>query len=222
MFIHVSEVSFGYKKGEEILKAISLTLRQNQFTVIRGDNGSGKTTLGKLLVGILKPDSGSIFIDGRKTSQMSLGEIGKQIGYLFQEPERQIFTSTVGEELSLSLELNNAKDSSQQDRVTELLELFQLLPLINQFPFFLSRGEKQRLAMASILVNQPKFLVLDEPTTGLDQVRRRVLSELLLAQRAKGVGMAVITHDEEFINRLADRIIVLEGGVIKSDTFTKA
>ncbi len=222
MFIHLSKVSFSYKRGEEILKNIDLTLQQNQITAIRGDNGSGKTTLGKLLVGILKPNTGSIFIDCRRVSEMSLGEIGKQIGYLFQEPERQIFTATVGEELSFSLEINNVEDPTTQYRITELLELFHLLPLIDQFPFLLSRGEKQRLAMASILINQPRFLILDEPTTGLDKVRRSILSELLQQQRAKGVGMLVITHDEAFVNELADRIIILEGGEIKSDTFIKA
>lgn len=179
-----------------------------------GPNGSGKTTLGKLVMGILKPDSGEIFLDGKNLSELSLGQIGNRIGYLFQNPGLQIFTLNVEEELSFALRLKGYDEKRIKSRVGKMLELFRLSHLVGEVPFNLSYGERQRLALASILINNPRYLILDEPTVGLDNTGREILAEVLLEHVKSTTGMTVISHDEDFIKKTATRILRLEEGRI--------
>lgn len=188
------------------------------FTAIVGPNGSGKTTLGKLMAGIFKPQKGSVLIDEEDSRQISLGAIGKKVGYLFQNPERQIFAPRVYEELAFPLELKGLDKAIIGEKVKEALTTFNLNHLSNAFPFTLSQGEKQRLALAALLINEPQFLILDEPTTSLDIERKKVLSDILEALKNKGVGIVAISHDVEFIKKHATRIIEMDGGEIIGDS----
>ncbi|MDI6705721.1 MAG: ABC transporter ATP-binding protein [Bacillota bacterium] len=194
-----------------------MQLYSHQFTAITGPNGSGKTTLGKLMTGILKPSTGQVLICGKDSRAMTLGEIGSKIGYLFQNPSHQLFATSVKEEISFVLELKGCTKEEIDRKVKNSLETFHLLHLKESLPFKLSRGEKQRLAIAAVLINEPGFLVLDEPTTGLDMDRRKVLAGILEELRQKGIGMAVISHDQEFVKRHSDRIIKMSGGEIVED-----
>ena len=216
-YIELDDVSFAYKKDAPVIGGLSLQLYREQFTAITGPNGSGKTTLGKLMTGILRPQIGRIFICGRDSTEMKLGEIGQRIGYLFQNPGLQIFAPSVREEISFALELKGEDKGEIQEKVSRSLKDFDLSHLADAFPFRLSRGEQQRLTIAAVLINSPGFLILDEPTTGLDMERRRALSEILAGLRNKGIGMAVISHDRAFISRLADRTIRMYGGEIVED-----
>ncbi|MFO8060788.1 MAG: ABC transporter ATP-binding protein, partial [Bacillota bacterium] len=172
--LSLTDVSYTYPAGDDrILRGINLQVAGDGVTAITGPNGSGKTTLGKIMAGIIKPAAGRAEIFGTDTREMSLGQIGQKIGYLFQEPERQIFAPTVEEELSFVLRVRGLPGAEIEDTVSQMLERFHLLGLRDRFPFLLSRGEKQRLALAAVLVNRPRFLVLDEPTTALD-LRRQV------------------------------------------------
>lgn len=197
---------------------MSLELFREDFTAIIGPNGSGKTTLGKLMAGIFKPQKGSVFIDNEDSRHMSLGAIGKKVGYLFQNPERQIFAPKVYEELAFPLELKGLDKSLIEEKVQEALTTFHLNHLSNSFPFTLSQGEKQRLALAALLINEPQFLILDEPTTSLDIERKKVFSDILDVLKNKGVGIAVISHDTAFIKKHATRIIEMAGGEIVGDS----
>jgi ABC-type cobalt transport system, ATPase component len=217
-YILLENVDYKYPKGEFTLKDISVKLYGEEFTAIVGPNGSGKTTLGKLITGIFKPWSGRVTIGGIDTKYMRLSEIGNRIGYLYQNPERQIFTSSVREEISFALKLKGYPDDYIRHRVDEAIRLFNLEQLESSLPFKLSRGEKQRLVLASIFVNHPGFLVLDEPTTGLDIERKDVLSRIIDKLLKEGIGMAVISHDGQFIKRHAVRVIELSGGEIVGDT----
>lgn len=216
-YIELDDVSFAYKNNMPIIDGLSLKLFGNQFTAITGPNGSGKTTLGKIMAGILRPRKGRVMICGKDSAQMKLGEIGQKIGYLFQNPGLQIFAPTVREEVSFALELKEYGREEIEREVNRSLRDFDLSHLEDAFTFKLSRGEKQRLAIAAVLVNNPGFLILDEPTTGLDMERRKVLSDILFSLKKKGIGMAVISHDHGFINRLADRTIKMHGGDILED-----
>jgi len=216
-YIKLDDVSFAYKKGVPVIGGLSLKLYKEQFTAITGLNGSGKTTLGKLMTGILRPQIGRVFVCGRDSTEMKLGEIGQRIGYLFQNPSLQIFAPSVREEISFALELKGESKGEIQEKVSRSLKDFDLSHLADAFPFRLSRGEQQRLAIAAVLINSPGFLILDEPTTGLDMERRRALSKILDGLRNKGIGMAVISHDRAFISRLADRTIRMHGGEIVED-----
>lgn len=201
-----------------VIDGLSIKLYKEQFTAITGPNGSGKTTLGKLMTGILKPQEGYVYISGKNSADMKLGEIGQRIGYLFQNPGLQIFAPTVREEITFALELKGYSKDVIDKEANRFMKDFDLLHLKDAFPFKLSRGEKQRLAIAAVLVNRPGFLVLDEPTTGLDVERRRALSDMLINLKEKGIGMAVISHDRAFIRRLADRVIKMDRGEVVEDS----
>lgn len=216
-YIELKDIYYSYPKGGFAIDGLSLELLKNDFTAITGPNGSGKTTLGKLISGIFKPGKGSVSICGKDTREMSLGEIGGKIGYLFQNPERQLFAPSVREEISFILELKGYDQKYIDDSVEYILEKFNLKHLENAVSFKLSRGEKQRLAIAAVLVNKPDFLVFDEPTTGLDMDRKNILSNMLYELMDNGIGMAVISHDTEFVKRHAARVIKLEGGSIIED-----
>jgi energy-coupling factor transport system ATP-binding protein len=220
-YIEFENVYFKYEK-EHVINNISLQFNQNEFTAITGPNGGGKTTLGKLMTGILKPNLGRILIEKKDTCKMTLAQISSKIGYLFQNPECQIFAPTVEEEISFVLKLKGMGEEEIKQRVESVMEIFQLFSLGQALPFNLSRGEKQRLALAGILVNQPKFLVLDEPTTGLDFERRKTLSNIVDKLLEQGIGMVVISHDETFVNEHAVRIIEIAGGEVVGDSGKKA
>ncbi|MCK4260372.1 MAG: ABC transporter ATP-binding protein [Halanaerobiales bacterium] len=220
-FIKVNDISYSYVKEERIINNLSTSFYKNHFTAIVGSNGSGKTTLGKLLVGIFKTLSGQVLLNGQDTKKMSLGEIGQKVGYLFQEPERQIFAPSVKEEIGFVLDFKGYPGKEIEKKINHMLKLFKLEDLKDDFPFQLSRGEKQRLALASILINEPEFLILDEPTTGLDFKRKGELTTILQELKDQGLGLIVISHDEEFVRENADRVIELSGGEIIGDRSTR-
>ena len=216
--LNMIDVSYSYDRGDRVLREVSLRVAGDGMTAVTGPNGSGKTTLGKLMAGILKPDSGRVEISGQDTRNMALGEIGTKVGYLFQEPERQIFAPTVEEELSFVLQIQGVPAAEIDQRVGGMLDRFHLAGFRDRFPFRLSRGEKQRLALAAVLVNRPRFLVLDEPTTALDLRRQGELLELLGELLEDGVGMVVISHDRKFLGRAASRVVELVGGEVVRDS----
>jgi len=220
MFLTLKNINFGYAKNDFILQNLNIEISKDEITAIIGDNGSGKTTIGKLMAGILKPNSGKVMIDGNDIKNISLGEIGKNIGYLFQEPSCQIFAPSVREELSFVMDLKEVPIDIINDKVDTMLNLFHIKHLENANTFVLSRGEKQRLALGAILINQPTFLILDEPTTGLDMMRKNSFSNIVEKLKVQGIGMVLISHDEDFVEAHADRIVELSNGRIMHDSKT--
>lgn len=216
-YIELEHVSFHYVQGKEIIKNVNIAFKQNEFTAIVGPNGSGKTTIGKLMMGILKPTSGNVFIYGEDSRNMTLGQIGKRVGYLFQNPERQIFAPTVKEEIAFPVEFKGHPKGEVDKKVEEILQFFHLDHLKDSFPFTLSHGEKQRVALAGIFINSLPYFILDEPTTGLDMERKKILSQILQKFKKQGIGMAVISHDLSFVYEHADRIIEISRGEIIGD-----
>ena len=214
MTIQFEHVSFTYpqKPGRQ-----SFTLQIEHFTpgrctALMGENGSGKTTLGKLAAGILRPDVGRVLYDGSDIKDWKLGEIGRRVGYLFQEPARQIFAAHPMEEIAFPLELRGMSKEAAEEKARALLAEFELEDVTSHTTYTLSRGEKQRLALAALMACEPKFLVLDEPTTALDRRRRQLLSEALHRLLASGVGMLLISHDRPFVEELGAEIRLMKGG----------
>lgn len=217
-YIEAKNIVFKYPKRKKVINNISLSLFKEDITAVTGHNGGGKTTLGKLLAGILKPISGDVFICDDNTRKLSLGQIGNKIGYLFQNPSRQIFTSTVCEELLFVDRLKGKEMKESHKEMERILEFFDLSSKKDEVTFNLSYGEKQRLALSAILMNKPEFLILDEPTTGLDKIRKDKLSEYLMKLKADGVGMIIISHDFDFVKMHATRRIEMARGEIINDT----
>ena len=183
--------------------AADLAFAPGKIAAITGPNGSGKTTLGKLAAGLLRPARGRVLLGGEDIGGWPLGKIGGKIGYLFQEPSRQIFAPTVMEDICFPLILKGMKEEEARELAREALARFGMGALENASSFTLSRGEKQRLALAAMLVNNPRFLILDEPTTGLDSRRKGVLGEILRRLAAQGAGVVLISHDRDFIREQA-------------------
>ncbi|MCL2023080.1 MAG: energy-coupling factor ABC transporter ATP-binding protein [Oscillospiraceae bacterium] len=210
MRITLEDVVFAYQNGGFEVSVDALTL--GFCTVVLGDNGSGKTTLGKLCAGILRPDKGAVYYDGADIAQWSLGKIGRSVGYLFQEPSRQLFAQTPLEEIAFPLEIRGESKKNAEKKARELLAEFELSDIADSNAYTLSRGEKQRLAIAAAMAVSPNFFILDEPTTGLDEPRKSILLSALNNLKTKGVGLLVITHDRGFARRLDAQTLTMGGG----------
>ena len=216
-FIKFEDISFSYPGQEKLIEDLTLEFEKGQFTAVMGENGSGKTTIGKLMVGILKPISGAVFLGGENLSDISLGRVGSRVGYLFQNPELQIFATTVAEELSFIPELKDIEEEKINSEVNEVLNLFSLSSKKESIIYNLSYGEKQRLALAGILINKPEYIILDEPTTGLDFLRRQQLLSIMKELLLRGIGMTVISHDEKFIKNFKGNILkVRRDGIVRT------
>ncbi len=216
-FIELAEVVYRYPDSGFTLGPCTASFDDGEFTVIAGRNGSGKTTLGKLMVGLLKPDEGKITIDGKDIAEMKLCEIGMKIGYLFQNPSFQLFAATPIEEISFVLGLKGFEEVACKEKSIQMLKAFKLEHLRNKNAYRLSKGEKQSLAMAAVFVNEPEILLFDEPTTGLDTVRRAYLLELMEQWRVEKRGVITISHDKRLTQRQGVRLISMENGRITED-----
>lgn len=216
-FIQLQKVSFAYPKGPRVLSNISLSLHTGEVTAIVGPNGGGKTTLSKLLVGILKPTSGQILLEQKDLGGYRLAEVGRKVGYLFQNPDQQLFAPTVYEELAFALKYQGYETEVIDQKVQRFLNMFELSHVAEALPFKISQGEKQRTIIAALLINEPTYLILDEPTTSIDVKRKEALSRIIATLRQQGIGMTLISHDQGFIQQHAERIVHLEGGVVIAD-----
>ncbi|MDD3898518.1 MAG: ABC transporter ATP-binding protein [Syntrophomonadaceae bacterium] len=221
-FLKLSRVTFFYpEKISSAVTGINLDLEQDGITALVGPNGSGKTTITKLMIGVLQPTEGELYLKGHSIAEYSLAEIGRRIGYVFQNPDLQLFCSTVAEEVGFGLINQGCEPAAVAERVDFYLDYFELAAYRNTFPLHLSQGEKQRLAIAAVLANEPEFLILDEPTIGLDAYRKRLLEDYLNKAAQLGRGMLLVSHDESFVNRMAKRVVTMENGRIQSDSEQK-
>lgn len=216
-YIRLSGVSFCYPETRFKIRDVSLALHGGQIAVITGKNGSGKTTLGKLMMGILKAQQGDIFVKGQNLKEYSLAQTAKSVGYLFQNPERQLFCISAKEEIMFSLRQTGIDEKTAQQKTQEFLQKFSLEDKAMDFPLKLSVGEKQRLALLSIFALEPGFYILDEPTRGIDSENIQKLFVILNRLKRKGAGLCLITHSTYLAESLADRIIIMENGKVIKD-----
>lgn len=215
-FIRMENISFRYH-DEPLISDLRLDIEAKGLTVLKGRNASGKTTLSKLMAGILKPQKGRVLVNGEDTRNISLGQIGQQIGYLFQEPERQLFAPTALEEISFPMRFRDHSREYIKERAMHALSLFGLAGMEDRFPFSLSMGEKQRLALAALLVNEPRFLILDEPGSALDEEAKGILRKVLTNELDKGTGILIISHDTFIFPANEARHIEIDRGSIIND-----
>ena len=205
--VSLVNVRYAYPRDRAFsLEVTGLSFSVGECTAICGHNGSGKTTLGKLAAGLLRPLRGSVLLENEDIAGWPLGKIGGRIGYLFQEPSRQIFAPTVLEEITFPLVLKGMEEERAAELARAMLARFEMEPLENAVTFTLSRGEKQRLAIVAMLVTKPGFLVLDEPTTGLDARRKGILGAMLRQLLEQNVGILLISHDTAFVEEYASGV----------------
>lgn len=213
--IEVRDLSFGYEKEVLNLKNVSLEIKQGQVTTILGGNGAGKSTLFLNLNGILEPRSGQIFVDGQllKHDKKSLIEIRKNVGIVFQDPDDQLFSADVYRDISFgAMNLGFSKEVVDQ-KVTEAMEKTGVAHLAERPTHALSYGQKKRVAIAGVLVMEPKVIILDEPTAGLDpQGVRDIMSLLQELKEDKNISIVIATHDMDLVPEFSDYVYILNEG----------
>jgi len=215
--IVVDNVYFKYPNGVEALKGVSLKIEYGDFLAIMGQNGAGKTTLVKHLNGLLKPTKGDVFVDGVNTKEVSVASLARKVGYVFQNPDNQLFCESVEEEIAFALKNFGFKESTIKRRVSWALNLLDLTQYRNVSPFMLSGGERKRVALASVLAWNPKVLILDEPTIGQDYAQKEKLREFILQLKTQGKTIVIVTHDVEFVAECNPRVVLMSEGKIVAD-----
>ncbi len=210
-----SKVTFGYIKTQPVLNQIDLELSTNEVVGILGPNGAGKSTLLKIANGLLRPQSGEVFLDNKQITKQITSQLAQQIIVTFQFTRKQFFTSSVENELLVTLALHEEDKSKRMSRLESLIKQFDLEKLRRNHPYTLSGGEQRRLAMAVALAIPAKFFLLDEPTANADQKSLLFLLKILKEMRNQGKGFLIVSHDIEFQLALCDRLIVLVNGSIQ-------
>ncbi|WP_087972317.1 ABC transporter ATP-binding protein [Oceanobacillus rekensis] len=205
-------------KKREIVKNVSLTFYEGEFVAIVGANGSGKTSLSRILAGIQKPDCGNTLLKGKPLNEWKESLLRQEIGYVFQNPEHQFITNSVYDEVAFSLKIKNISVEAIQDKVHLILEAFGLLELKDEHPFSISQGQKRRLSVATMIVDDQSFLLLDEPTFGQDANSNAELMHLLQQRHQSNSTIIMITHDMEIVDHYATRVIVINNGKVVADT----
>lgn len=212
--LKLQNVTVVYPDKTKAIDAVSFTLNQNESIAVIGENGAGKTTLLLAIVGILKLSCGSIEINGLRLTGKSVNEFRKQIGLVFQNPDDQLFTAQIYDDVAFGCRNIGMPENEVRIRVDETLKCLKIEHLRDRSPIKLSAGEKRMAAIAAVLAMNPSVLMLDEPTAFLDPKAKRALSEAMNGLRHPKI---VATHDIAFAKEVCNRVIALKNGKIAAD-----
>ena len=215
--IEVENLHFIYPSNVEALKGISLNIRDGEFVAIMGQNGAGKTTLVKHFNGLLKPSRGFVKINSIETTKTSVAELAKNIGFVFQNPDHQLFSETVEEEIAFALKNFGFKEEVVKKRIDWAMNLLGLSQYRDTSPFLLSGGERKRVALASVLAWNPNTLILDEPTIGQDHRQKENLRQFIIQMQTQKKTIVMVTHDVEFVAECNPRVLLMRDGEIIAD-----
>jgi energy-coupling factor transport system ATP-binding protein len=217
--IEVEGLSHRYPNGVVALEGVDLAIRRGEFLAVLGQNGSGKTTLVKHFNGLLEPTEGSVRVGGEETVSQGVRVLGQTVGYVFQNPDHQIFSDTVSDEVAFGPKIRGMEEAEVEERVSEALSAVGLEGYEQEDPFGLTKGERQRVAVASVLAVRPEVLILDEPTTGLDYAEQRSMMDLVRRLNEAGSTIIVVTHTMWVVAEYAHRAaVVRDGRVVLSGT----
>ena len=208
--IVLDRLAIGYGKAR-VLEDVSLDVRPGELVAIMGRNGTGKSTLLRSLMGLHRIDSGRARIAGLDPATGRTEQIGRKVGFLPQRAASLLYSVTVEADIRAALESRGAPP----ERLDELIDRFSLGHLRHRYPLDLSAGEQERAALAVALAGEPAVVLLDEPTRGMDAIRKQALAELLGRLREQGCAIVMATHDVELVARVATRVVLLgDGGVV--------
>jgi energy-coupling factor transport system ATP-binding protein len=210
--IEVEALTHRYPNGVVALEGVDLSVRRGEFLAVLGQNGSGKTTLVKHFNGLLKPTEGTALVDGEETTKQGLRRLGQTVGYVFQNPDHQIFSDTVFDEVAFGPKIRDMDEGEIEERVEEALAAVSLDGRGDEDPFGLTKGERQRVAVASVLAVRPEVLILDEPTTGLDYAEQRSMMDLVRSLNESGSTIIAVTHTMWVVAEYAHRAVVIREG----------
>jgi energy-coupling factor transport system ATP-binding protein len=213
--IEFKKVSYRYQFEEKFaIEDINLEIYEGEVLAIIGSNGAGKTTLIKHMNGLLKPTIGDVYVEGLNTKNVTVAELSRKVGIVFQNADYQLFAQTVYDEIAFALKNFGFEEEEIKKRVDNVLEYFSLKQYVENSPLLLSGGEKKRVALASVLVYDPKVLILDEPTIGLDFVQKKNLKNLISNMKNRNKTIIIVTHDLDFVAEIAERVVVMKNGRI--------
>lgn len=205
------------KGGVKALKGVNLKVYENDKMSIVGQNGSGKTTIVRHFNGLLRPTEGKVLLFGEDTAQKSVGEMARRCGYVFQNPNHQIFCTTVKEELEVGPNNFNFSEEEKNAEIEKVVEMMHLQDILMTHPMTLDYTTKKIVSIASVLVFKPDVLILDEPTGGLDEVGRRMLTRIINMMHENGHTVIMISHDMDYVAENSDRVVVMSQGEVIAD-----
>jgi energy-coupling factor transport system ATP-binding protein len=221
-FIEVQDLVYAYPDETVALRGINLTISEGEFIALIGQNGSGKTTLSKCLNGLFKPTSGDVIVDGLNTKTTSIVQMVRRVGYVFQNPDHQLFNNNCWDEIAYGPRNIQLDETEVKARVEEAAGVVGLpKEYFSEHPFFLPKGLRQRVAIASILALKPKAIIVDEPTTGQDLKQSLEIMDFLVdLHEQHGHIIVIITHDMPIVARYAKRVIAMGLAEILADGST--
>ncbi len=215
--LEVRNLTFGYERGRQTLRDVSLTIHKGEMVSIVGKNGAGKSTFSKLVCGFEIPDQGEILFQGRDLLQENIRHRAKHIGYVMQNPNQMISKTMIFDEVALGLRNMGKSEEEIREKVEETLEVCGLFPFRNWPVSALSFGQKKRVTIASVLVQDPELIILDEPTAGQDFHHYTEIMEFLRGLNQKGVTVVMITHDMHLMLEYTPRALVFADGRLIAD-----
>lgn len=207
--VEVKNVSFSYPNGFCAVEDISFSVEEGENIAIIGQNGAGKTTTVKMLNGLMKPTKGDILIEGKNTKDHTTAQIAQNVGYVFQNPDDQIFNNTVYKEMEYALKRMKLDHQEIQERIEKAAKLCELSELLEVNPYDLPLSTRKFVTIASVIAMDCKVMIFDEPTAGQDLKGLECLSKIIKELLAQGKAVITITHDMEFVAENYDRVIVM-------------
>lgn len=217
MNIQISDLYFTYPSGVQALRGISLTIATGEQVAIIGQNGAGKTTLVKHLNGLLQPTNGTILIDDWNTKEHSVAKLARRIGYVFQNPDEQLFSKNVGTEVAFGPRNLGYDDDQIQTLVKDALVMTELSDKTETNPYDLSTTWRKMVALASVIAMDTPIVIFDEPTTGQDAVNIARIANVIKVLRERGKTIITITHDIDFCAENFERVVALSQGRVLLD-----
>jgi energy-coupling factor transporter ATP-binding protein EcfA2 len=215
--IELRDVSYAYEADTPALDGVSLTIQDGELVAIMGRNGSGKTTLVRHIIGLLQPEAGTVTVLGKSVAETPTHELARDVGFCFQNPNHQLVAFNVRDEIAFGLKAHNVPEEEMEQRTREALEFVDMLDYINAEVFDLGKGQKQRLALASVLALNPRVLIIDEPTTGQDPHMTAEIFEIIERLNDMGTTVLMITHKVDYAATYAERAIVMQQGRVAYD-----
>ena len=216
--IQVRNLWYRYRDDIVALKGVDLDIAAGDFVAVIGQNGSGKTTLVKHFNGLLQPASGQVLVGGHDTRKVDVGALARTVGFVFQNPDHQIFCATTREEVAFGPRNLGLEGEELDGRVEEALHRFGLVELADSPPAVLGFGMRRKISVASVYAMRPRVFVLDEPTTGLDWRNSMSLMDTVRSMHEDGHTIILVTHDMKLVCEFAQRSLVLrDGGILAYD-----
>ena len=222
--VRIRARALAHHYSEEIpaLNGVDLDIPHNAFLAIVGQNGSGKTTLVKHFIGLLKPTAGDVWVYGSNTKKVSVGDLARQVGFVFQNPDHQIFCGSTREEIGFGPRNLGLSAAEIVERVEDALSAFDLNPYAEVPPAILGFGLRRKVSLASVYAMRPRLFVLDEPTTGLDHKSAQELMQRITVLHETGHTIVLVSHDMRIVAEYAREMLVMhEGRVLASGTVSQ-